>query len=141
MPGQGTTFTRRHSLSSCDMYLYPLILQTILERPCNGLNIGHITLLDQTQETMIPSTQIKLTLTAGQHDLMAQLLDLYGLPSVPKLAKYFVEKGIEAASTKQDLHGQVDLLKKLMDVAKEQAALQPEMMETLQDATTHPITN
>ena len=90
---------------------------------------------------MNASRQIKLTLTTGQHELMADLLDLYGLPSVGKLAKYFVEKGIEAACTKQDLHGQVDLLKKLMDVAKEQAALHPEMMETIQDATTHPANN
>jgi len=28
-----------------------------------------------------------------------------------------------------------------MDVAKEQAALHPEMMETIQDATTHPANN
>lgn len=84
---------------------------------------------------MNASRQIKLTLTTGQHELMADLLDLYGLPSVGKLAKYFVEKGIESACTKQDLHGQVDLLKKLMDVAKEQASLHPEMMETVHEAT------
>ncbi len=55
-----------------------------------------------------------------QYALLEEMLGFYGKASVTKLCRYFIEKGIEQAQTKMSLHGQVDILSKLVEVASKE---------------------
>ena len=81
---------------------------------------------------MTKSKQVKFTLTGGQLDLLDGMLHLYGFSSVHQLCRYFVEKGLEVAQTKQDIHAQVDVLEKVLTVATEDTVQQREFLEKIQ---------
>ena len=61
--------------------------------------------------------QIRFNIPQAQYDMIEDIKHVYGHESVNTLARYFFEKGLEIASTKEDLHQQVDILSKVLDAA------------------------
>ena len=63
------------------------------------------------------TNQIRFSIPQAQYDKVEDIMHVYGHESVNTLARYFFEKGLEIASTKCDLHSQVDLMTKMLDAA------------------------
>ena len=63
------------------------------------------------------TNQIRFSIPQAQYDKVEDIMHIYGHESVNTLARYFFEKGLEIASTKCDLHSQVDLMTKMLDAA------------------------
>ena len=77
-----------------------------------------------TEPTKQNQRNIKFRLSSNQAELLDGMLDLYGHDTVHQLCKFFVEKGIELAMTKQSIQNQADVLWRLLEVANGEVLLE-----------------